>query len=171
VRDLLVSLLLVVLERNRRVAAALQQAALARRSAQANVEAVLAWWGVPRADRRRRARAALETLGALHLAERRAAALSGGEARRVHLARVLALAPGVLLLSVTANVELACGPYRITATIPAETVALLDLHPGAPGAALISPASVVVDASRPRATDQSATPIITSDALITATTS
>src|SRR6185503_10761614 len=34
-----------------RVAAALQAPALARRSARANVEAALAWWGVPRAER------------------------------------------------------------------------------------------------------------------------
>jgi ABC-type sulfate/molybdate transport systems ATPase subunit len=81
-----------------RVAAALQAPALARRGVRANVEAGLAWWGVPRAQRRERALAALERCGAAHLADRAAASLSGGEARRVHLARGLAVDPDVLLL-------------------------------------------------------------------------
>jgi ABC-type sulfate/molybdate transport systems ATPase subunit len=85
-------------QRDGRVAAALQAPALARRSAQANVEAALAWWGVPRGERGGRALAALSAIGARHLAERPAGALSGGEARRVHLARGLALAPDALLL-------------------------------------------------------------------------
>jgi ABC-type sulfate/molybdate transport systems ATPase subunit len=85
-------------ERRGRVATALQAPALARRSARANVEAALGWWGVSRAERRERAIAALEAIGAGALAERPAASLSGGEARRVHLARVLALEPDVLLL-------------------------------------------------------------------------
>jgi ABC-type nitrate/sulfonate/bicarbonate transport system ATPase subunit len=86
------------LECRGRVATALQAPALAKRSALANVEAALGWWGVPRAERRERAIAALDAIGAGALAGRPAAALSGGEARRVHLARVLALAPEVLLL-------------------------------------------------------------------------
>ena len=86
------------MERRARVATALQASALADRSALANVEAALRWWGVPRAARRDRAEAALAALGAGHLAARRAIALSGGEARRVHLARALALEAGVLLL-------------------------------------------------------------------------
>ncbi|MET0686342.1 MAG: ATP-binding cassette domain-containing protein [Solirubrobacteraceae bacterium] len=85
-------------ERRARVATALQGSALADRSARANVEAALRWWGVPRAERRERAEAALAALGAGHLAARRAIELSGGEARRVHLARALALEAGVLLL-------------------------------------------------------------------------
>jgi ABC-type nitrate/sulfonate/bicarbonate transport system ATPase subunit len=85
-------------ERRGHVASALQAPALARRSARANVEAALQWWGVPRADRRDRALAALSAIGARHLADRPAAALSGGEARRVHLARGLALEADALLL-------------------------------------------------------------------------
>jgi ABC-type sulfate/molybdate transport systems ATPase subunit len=81
-----------------RVAAALQVPALARRSVLANVEAGLAWWGTERSQRRDRATAALRAVGAERLAGRSAATLSGGEARRVHLARVIAVDPDVLLL-------------------------------------------------------------------------
>jgi ABC-type sulfate/molybdate transport systems ATPase subunit len=86
------------LERHGRVAAALQAPALAARSARANVEAALGWWGVPRGQRRERALAALRATGAGALAGRAAGTLSGGEARRVHLARAVALEPDVLLL-------------------------------------------------------------------------
>ena len=86
------------IERRGRVAAALQAPALARRTARANVEAALQWWGVPRAERRERALAALAAIGARDLADRPAGALSGGEARRVHLARGLALDADALLL-------------------------------------------------------------------------
>jgi ABC-type nitrate/sulfonate/bicarbonate transport system ATPase subunit len=85
-------------ERRGRVAAALQAPALAQRSARANVEAALAWWGVARRDRRERALAALHTMGARALADRPVRALSGGEVRRVHLARALALEADALLL-------------------------------------------------------------------------
>jgi ABC-type sulfate/molybdate transport systems ATPase subunit len=85
-------------ERRGRVAAALQAPALARRSALANVEAALGWWGVARRDRRERALAALDAIGAGHLAARPAGSLSGGEIRRVHLARALALEADALLL-------------------------------------------------------------------------
>ena len=85
-------------ERHGRVAVALQSPDLARRSVLSNVVAALAWWGVPRAERRDRAIGALATLGAEHLATRPASELSGGERRRVHLARAIAVRPDVLML-------------------------------------------------------------------------
>lgn len=85
-------------QRHGRVAVALQSPDLARRSVLANVTAALAWWGVPRPERHDRALEALSTLGAEHLARRPAAELSGGERRRVHLARAIAVRPAVLML-------------------------------------------------------------------------
>ena len=85
-------------ERGGRIAIALQTSELARRTVLANVVLALAWWGVPRAQRAPRALQALRSLGAEHLADRQAGALSGGERRRVHLARILAAQPDVLLL-------------------------------------------------------------------------
>ncbi|MFJ6795297.1 ABC transporter permease [Streptomyces sp. NPDC091268] len=54
--------------------------------------------GVPRADARREAQAWLDRLGVGHLAHRRPAELSGGQAGRVALARALAARPRLLLL-------------------------------------------------------------------------
>ena len=86
------------IERNGRVGIALQAPDLARRTVFANVVLALAWWGVPRAERAERAREALRAIGAEHLSRRRAATLSGGERRRVHLARAIAVRPDVLML-------------------------------------------------------------------------
>ncbi|MFI5980381.1 ABC transporter permease [Streptomyces sp. NPDC051555] len=54
--------------------------------------------GVPRAEARAEARAWLDRLGVGHLAHRKPAELSGGQAQRVALARALAARPRLLLL-------------------------------------------------------------------------
>jgi ABC-type sulfate/molybdate transport systems ATPase subunit len=86
------------IERHGRVAVALQAPDLARRSVLANVTLALAWWGVPRPERTDRAREALRAMGAEHLARRAARTLSGGERRRVHIARAIAVRPDILML-------------------------------------------------------------------------
>jgi tungstate transport system ATP-binding protein len=83
-----------------------QRPVLLRRSAVANVAYALAVAGVPYAERRRRAVAALEQVGLAPLADRPARVLSGGEQQRLALARAWALAPKVLFLDEpTANLD------------------------------------------------------------------
>lgn len=63
-----------------------------------NVGAALLGRGLSAAERRHRSREALQRFGVAQLAERRASTLSGGELRRLALARAFVLEPSVLLL-------------------------------------------------------------------------
>jgi ABC-type sulfate/molybdate transport systems ATPase subunit len=85
-------------ERAGRCALALQTPALTSRSARSNVIEALRWWGVPRTERTARATRSLESLGASSFADQRSGTLSGGQARRVHLARALAVEAETLML-------------------------------------------------------------------------
>jgi len=82
----------------RRQAMVFQRPVMLRRSAIANVEYALALAGVLAIERTQQARAALESVGLAHLAERSARVLSGGEQQRLALARAWALRPEVLFL-------------------------------------------------------------------------
>jgi tungstate transport system ATP-binding protein len=75
-----------------------QRPVMLRRGALANVEYALAVNGVKGAERRRRAREALDRAGLAALAERPARVLSGGEQQRLALARAWALRPRILYL-------------------------------------------------------------------------
>ena len=75
-----------------------QHPVMLRRGALANVEYALAVNGVNGAERRRRARAALEEAGLWLLAEQPARSLSGGERQRLALARAWSLRPRILYL-------------------------------------------------------------------------
>jgi tungstate transport system ATP-binding protein len=86
-------------QRQRRLQAMVfQRPVLLRRSALANVVYALKVARVPRLERERLAVEALESVGLLHLAERPARVLSGGEQQRLALARAWALHPEVLFL-------------------------------------------------------------------------
>ena len=82
----------------RRVGLLHQEPYLFHTSVLANVEYGLTVRGVPRKDARTRAEAALAQVGLAGFGARDAAKLSGGEAKRVALARILALGTEVLLL-------------------------------------------------------------------------
>jgi tungstate transport system ATP-binding protein len=82
----------------RRQAMVFQRPVMLRRSALANLEYALALHDVPRGERTRLARDAIERVGLGHLADRSARVLSGGEQQRLALARAWALRPEVLFL-------------------------------------------------------------------------
>ncbi len=76
----------------------LQTPVVLRRTVRANIDFALHSHGVPKAERNTKTEAALDRARLLDRAKTPAAALSGGELRRMNLARALATEPQVLLL-------------------------------------------------------------------------
>jgi tungstate transport system ATP-binding protein len=113
-----------------------QRPVMLRRSALANVEYALDIRGVRALDREFFAREALERVGLVHLADRQARVLSGGEQQRVALARAWALKPQVVFLdeptasldpAAAAEVERIMGEIHAAGTSIVVTTHLLGL--------------------------------------------
>lgn len=76
-----------------------QEASVFRKlTVEENLLAVFETMSLPLAERERRTRALLEEFGITHIAKNRAFSLSGGERRRVEIARSLAINPAFILL-------------------------------------------------------------------------
>jgi tungstate transport system ATP-binding protein len=87
-----------VIAARRRMAMVLQDPLLFHASVHDNVAAGLRFRGLSRPEERRRVAAYLERFGLAGMARRQARTLSGGEARRVSIARALAVEPEVVFL-------------------------------------------------------------------------
>jgi tungstate transport system ATP-binding protein len=87
-----------ILKQRRRLAVVFQEALLLNSPVWENVTLGMKLRGVPRDEIKPRAQAWLERFGIGDLARRQARTLSGGEAKRVSLARAFALQPEVLFL-------------------------------------------------------------------------
>jgi tungstate transport system ATP-binding protein len=114
----------------RRFAMVLQEPLLFDATVHENVASGLRIRGIDRAETRRRVRAYLERFGLGGMADRSARKLSGGEARRVNLARALVVEPEVVLLdepfanldlptreSITADLERTIRDERMAAVL------------------------------------------------------